>query len=293
MLTNKKYIAVVCHDAGAANIIISWLNPYKLKNYKILMEGPGKKLFREKYKKISLIKSIDDVLDGVEALIVGTGYQSDLEFNAIKKAKKKKIKTIAILDHWVNYKSRFVRKNKKILPDEIWTTDKFALQLAKKYFPKIKIRLKLNKYINEQIKFISQFKPNKKIHKLLYLLEPINNSWNRNSLGEFQALDFFISKLNILNLPKNFMIVLRLHPSEKKNKYNKWITMQKNEYKISIDNNQHLYKSIGNANSIFGCQTLALVISVKAGKETFCTLPPWAPDSKIPYKKIKLLKNLN
>ena len=35
MLTNKKYIAVVCHDAGAANIIISWLNPYKLKNYKI------------------------------------------------------------------------------------------------------------------------------------------------------------------------------------------------------------------------------------------------------------------
>lgn len=293
MFANDKNIAFACHDAGAANIIISWLNPHKLQTYKILMKGPSRRLIKKKFKKITLIDNIDVLLEGVEKLIVGTGYQSDVEFNAIKKAKNKKIKTIAVIDHWINYESRFVRRNKKILPDEIWVTDRHALKIATKCFPKIPINLKRNDYINEQIKFISQIKPHKVTPRLLYLLEPINNNWNKNIPGEFQALDFFISKLETLKLPKGYKIILRLHPSEEKNKYNKWISIQDNKYHISIDKNDQLHKSIGSAISIFGCQTLALVIALKAGKETFCSLPPWAPASKLPFKKIKLLKNLD
>ena len=48
--------------------------------------------------------------------------------------KKKDIKTISFLDSWFNYKKRFCLKNKYYYPNEIWTFDKYAFILAKKFF---------------------------------------------------------------------------------------------------------------------------------------------------------------
>ena len=61
-------------------------------------------------------------------------------------AKNKNKKLIAYLDHWVNYRERFIYKKKIIQPNEIWVSDHFALNAAKKIFKKIPIKLKKNYY---------------------------------------------------------------------------------------------------------------------------------------------------
>ena len=48
---------------------------------------------------------------------------------------------ISVLDHWVNYKERFIRGGELILPDEIWVCDNHALALAKKAFPGARVSL--------------------------------------------------------------------------------------------------------------------------------------------------------
>ena len=58
-------------------------------------------------------------------------------------SKKYNKKVIGLLDHWTLYKEGFTFKNRILLPDEIWVTNKKALKIAQKQFNK-KIFLKKN-----------------------------------------------------------------------------------------------------------------------------------------------------
>ena len=54
---------------------------------------------------------------------------------------KNKINVCAYLDHWVNYKQRFILNKKLILPNEIWVSDTLAYTIAKETFQnKLKIK---------------------------------------------------------------------------------------------------------------------------------------------------------
>ena len=75
-----------------------------------------------------------------DMVLTSTSWQSKLELNAISYARSIGKKCISILDHWVNYRERFIREGELILPDEIWVCDNHAFALAKKTFPKIKIQ---------------------------------------------------------------------------------------------------------------------------------------------------------
>ena len=67
-----------------------------------------------------------------DLVLCSTGTSSDYEKRAMYLAKKHKKKTIAYIDHWVQYRERFLINNKIIRPDEIWVSDTYALLLAKK-----------------------------------------------------------------------------------------------------------------------------------------------------------------
>ena len=41
-------LAVVCHDAGSANVIIAWLNSYK-GDFRVCMEGPARKIWKKNF----------------------------------------------------------------------------------------------------------------------------------------------------------------------------------------------------------------------------------------------------
>lgn len=285
----KKKIAIVAHDAGSAELISSFLSNSNY-NFSTAVSGPALKIFSKKFNNF-INTTVNKVLKNSEILIVGTGWQTDFEYKALSLAKEKGLIAISFLDHWVNYKSRFIRKGVQVLPNEIWVSDKYAYQMSNDYFPSVKTKLIPNYYLKEQIDNIIPISEVKK-NQLLYLLEPLRNNWGKANPGEFQSLDYFISKFSKLNLPDDTVIYLRPHPSEKNNKYNEWITNNSENYEIRLDSESDLNKSISRSKWVAGCESYALWVSYHTGRKVFCTLPPWAPVSRIPLKEQVFLKEI-
>ena len=153
-LKNNDRIGIIAHDAGASNLIKGWIQNQKNLNFYFCLKGPAINIFKEeliKGKKASLEK----IIKNCNALITGTSYTSDHEHNARIKAKKSKILSIAVIDHWVNYELRFIRNNQCVLPKIIWVFDEEAESQAKKLFNNTIIQRKNNFYIVQfRINFI-------------------------------------------------------------------------------------------------------------------------------------------
>ena len=290
----KSRIAVTCCDAGSANIIFDLLYALNLKNFKICLEGPAinicKKIFPNK-------KNLDKkaFLDETDILISGTSWSSEIEHNIRKMASVRGIEIIATLDHWVNYRERFNFNNETILPDEIWVFDNYALNIANMEFKNIPIKLHKNYYLENQVNII---KNKNNLHKLekkkvLYVLEPIRKKWlpNETQSGEFQALNFFMNNLAILNITLDTELILRLHPSEKKEKYVEWLNSTKFESKRIEGADVPIPNHMSEANLVLGCDSFMLVLASLAGKKVVSTLPPWAPLSSLPHSEITHLRN--
>jgi hypothetical protein len=283
--------AVVCHDAGAANVVIGALLATNRRDWRAFMQGPAKKIWESAFPEVVLYNSIEEAIEGSELLISGTGWASDIEHESRRVAKRKTVKSIAVIDHWVNYAERFVRNDEQILPDEFWVTDKYALELALDNFPGKFVLQIPNYYLEKQLKDIALLdKPNNP--ELLYILEPIRSNWGRNIPGEFQALEYFIDKLPKLGMPKETLIYLRPHPSDPEGKYNDWIKLHSN-MNIKLDDSISMTESLSRASWVAGCESFALVIALMAGKTVYCTLPSWAPACRLPHSELIQLKKLS
>jgi len=283
--------AVVCHDAGAANVVIASLLETGRKDWRAYMQGPAKKIWESAFPEVVLYDSIEQAIEGSELLISGTGWASDIEHESRRVAKGKTVKTIAVIDHWVNYAERFVRNDEQILPDEFWVTDKYALELALVAFPGKFVLQVPNYYLEKQLRNIALLgKPSNP--ELLYILEPIRSNWGRNIPGEFQALEYFISKFPQLGMPKETLICLRPHPSDIEGKYNDWINLYSN-MNIKLDYSISITESLGRATWVAGCESFALALALMAGRTVYCTLPPWAPACRLPHSGLIQLRELS
>ena len=88
-------------------------------------------------------------MEKYDLLITGTSIENKLELENINAAKKLGIYTVTFLDHWTNYKKRFLIKKKIILPNEIIYFDKTSFLLNKIFYKNIiKKTLKLSKVNN-------------------------------------------------------------------------------------------------------------------------------------------------
>jgi len=283
--------AIVCHDAGAANVVVATLLETGRKDWRAYMQGPAKKIWESAFPEVILYDSIEQAIEGSELLISGTGWASDVEDEARRIAQRKIVKSIAVIDHWVNYAERFVRNGEQVLPDEIWVTDEYALELALDAFPGKFVLQVPNYYLEKQLRDIALLdKPTNP--KLLYILEPIRSKWGRNIPGEFQALDYFISKFPQLGIPEETVICLRPHPSDLEGKYNDWIKLHSN-MNIKVDDSISITESLGRAAWVAGCESFVLVLALMAGRTVYCTLPPWAPICRLPHSGLIQLRELS
>jgi hypothetical protein len=288
-------IAVVAHDAGAANLMIGWLRDLGDVEIRIAVSGVAVELFALQYPELDNMP-FEEAIENAAVLFSGTSSAlTNFEHDARSFARAIGIPSIGVIDHWVNYEQRFMRDDCEVLPDEIWVSDSFAYRLAQKYFAKTTIRQLKNRYLEHQVE---QIKAKSGVYSdhigthVLYVLEPISGSWDGSNVpNEFQALDFFISKLNKFELGVNVVICLRLHPSEAKGKYNEWCQAHP-ELNIKVDIESTLSELIAWADWVVGCQTVAMVIALNANKYTLSTLPPSAPKCVLPQKGIKMLRDL-
>jgi len=284
-------LAVVCHDAGATNIILAWLRTIPTISRRVFIQGPAIKLWSATFPDEPLDDNLNAVLKDAATLLSGTGWSSDLEHKSRRIAQEYGISSIAVVDHWVNYAERFCRDGIQVLPNEMWVTDEYALAKAKHCFPEQKIYLQPNLYLIEQLRCIPSI-DTVVTPELLYILEPTRNEWGRDTPGEFQALDYFITQLPSLNLPSSCIIHLRPHPSDPSGKYSDWIFCQKQKgYRIILDETVSISEAIGRARWVAGCESFALVLALEAKREVFCTLPPWAHSCRLPHQGLIHLKN--
>lgn len=288
--------AVVCHDAGAANLVIGWLKNSVNLRLRAHMRGPALRLWTEAFPEYPVV-SLQDALQGVEHLLSGTSWASDLEHKARLMARSRGIPIIATVDHWVNYKERFIRDGMLVLPDEVWVADDEAFAEATQCFPDLILRQFSNEYLLAQVAQVHTLNtlrsPGKSEH-ILYALEPIRQSWSGNDTraGEFQALDYFLLRLDSLGLSDKAEIRLRPHPSDEIGKYDEWIQSRRREFNVGLAPEESLAEALSWADCVAGCESFVLVISLASGKKTVSTLPPWAHACRLPHTGLIHLSRL-
>lgn len=290
LLEHHDRIAVVCHDAGAANLLLAWIEPEMLPRIVAVAEGPARTLWERRFPSAELSADWTTHSPPCDVLLAGTGWASDLEHRALGQARAMGVRSIAVIDHWVNYRARFVRDGVLELPDEIWVTDEDAVEVARREVPEVPAALMPNLYMDALIRRI---RPVEQVRgeKLLYVTEPIRSDWGRQTPGEFAALDFFAEQLPNLDLPRDATVVIRPHPSETHEKYADWIA-RNGQLRLELDRHQDVADSLSEARWVAGCETSVLVVALKAGRTVFCTLPPEAPPCQLPQAGLIALRDI-
>lgn len=290
----RSPLAVVAHDAGATNLIIGWLVGRAGLNIRPCLSGPALKLWASKFGSIKSY-SLEDCLAGASMLISGTSYDSITEHKARALAKNDKIFSVGVIDHWVNYKDRFLFNGDLVYPDEIWVSDERALNIANNFFSDVIVRQKPNTYLEklvEKIKFMKSDFSCIERNRILYVLEPVRYKVPANNLsGEFAALNYFINFRANIGILDQDEIRLRLHPSDPPDKYNDWL-VENSRLNISIDKEENLAKSIAWANTIVGCETYAMVVGLATGCRVISSLPPFFPSCRLLVEGIEHMRDI-
>jgi len=291
-------VAVVCHDAGAANLVFAWLRDWArcglldLYEFRLVLRGPAQVAWQARavaLPNMQLHTELHPALAGAHCVLTGTGWASSLEHDARKLASLQHIPSIAVIDHWVNYQPRFERAGEVVLPDTIWVSDPYAADMATQIFKGIPVIELPNFYLQDMVKAIPPVDPN--CLNVLYVLEPIRNDWGTGHAGEFQALDFFAQHVVEMVGTQPVHISLRPHPSDAPGKYDAWIQAH-SHLNVGLDKQLTLNQAIKHAKWVVGAETFAMVVADAAGRQTYSSLPPWAHRSSLPQASIKHLRDL-
>tara|TARA_E500000178_G_C17014697_1_gene752313 strand:- start:933 stop:1829 length:897 start_codon:yes stop_codon:yes gene_type:complete len=289
-LKNRNF-SIICGDPGGTFVIKNFLNKKKFLPRKMFLSKVSKKILGKKFIKFEEGSS-KEFFSSSKIFVLSTSWKSKLELKFLSKnAKKKGIKIISFLDSWFNYKRRFRLKNKYYYPDEIWTFDKYAFDLAKKIFrgkSKIKYeKLSVKKNLQENL--------NKKKYSknILYLTEPISELAKKMygykkffNYDEINILDIFLT--NCRSLFKNILsITIRIHPNEKKRKYSKILKKHKN-LPIQVSKNSLKY-DLNHNNKVIGTTSSVLFLALQENKIVYTVLHKKNKFFKIPFKKLRYL----
>lgn len=297
-ISGKSAIAVISHDAGGAEILSSYVRQLGL-DYLYVLEGPARKIFECKLGPIKT-HPLEEAIRQSVSILCGTSWQSDTEINAIKLARSQGKHSIAFLDHWVDYRDRFIRSGEAFLPDAIWVGDTMAEAIAKEAFPSLPVTLVDNPYVQD----IRQELTAIQTHRLpfldsisiLYLCEPVSehalmrhgDAYFRG-YAEEEALRYFLSNSSALGKPIE-RILIRPHPSERAEKYN-W-AQHEFDLPIEIGGTHTLLEEIADSDFVVGCESMAMVVALLAGKRTISCVPPGGRTCRLPHTEVISLQDL-
>ena len=274
---------VAVHDAGAANMIAAWVDAARTPPARVLAEGPARAIWAQRFGEDAICGRDPEAIDGLAALVSGTGWASDFEHRARLAAARQSVRSVAVIDHWVNYAMRFEREGVVQLPDIIWVGDEEAQRIARSTFPDCAVSLQPNLYLAQQVRAAG---PVPDDGDALFLLEPARSDWGRALAGEFQALDFFMAQRAAAGVPQGAGIRIRPHPSDPPGKYAEWMARHP---RTRLDRSPDMASALQAARWVAGMNSAGLVIALAAGREVICALPPHAPRCVLPHTGIRTL----
>ena len=184
-------------------------------------------------------------------------------------SKIKKIKSISIIEHWTNYKKRFLYRRKYLYPDYIFLNDKFAFKEALKYrLPKKKLLISGNPYLSNNDYNLKFKKIRNKLDKLkknkvfLFLSENISHDKKNNLIENYKINEFDVIKKIQFFMKKNDYLIIKLHPEEDKEKFDAFKNRNTLVYK-----NLNMKEMIYVPKFIFGLKTILLYRLAKYKKK--------------------------
>jgi hypothetical protein len=285
-------IAIVAHDAGGAEVLSSYVARHS-SSCMFVLEGPAVKIFERKLGVITLTP-LEEAIDACGSLLCGTSWESDLEWQAISAAQAADKPAVAFLDHWVNYRKRFVRRGIEQLPDVIWIGDEVAEKLARKTFPETSVQRVPNPYFedirDELLELDSATEPAVRGGlRVLFLCTPVKEHEVKRGYTEFDALRYFFANRSALGKPIS-TLVIRPHPSEEPEKYGS-IVAEFGEG-VSLGGDKSLLREIAESDVVLGCGSMAMVVALVAGRRVISAVPPGGRPSALPHLEIESLQAL-
>lgn len=294
-------VAIVSHDAGGAEVLSSYvrrLGPAARARHLFVLEGPARKVFASKLGWVGELP-LEVALQRSSSLLCGSGWQSELELRAIALARHHHKRSTVFLDHWVNYRERFVRNGNTVLPDEFWVGDTLALERVSAALPEVPATLVENPYFLDVRDEFRNRPPVACIAdglSVLFLCEPIREHALRQygderhwGYTEEEALRYFLEHIHLLPRPLA-RIVVRPHPAESRDKYSAVLR----EYKLPLQLSREgsLIDDIAASHWVVGCNSMAMVIGLLAGREVVCCIPPRGSPCLLPQPGIRHLHDL-
>ena len=294
-------LALVAHDAGGAEILSSLVACGALPagtELRLVLQGPARAVFERKLGAVQCLP-LAQALHGASMLLAGTGWQSSLEFDALCLAREQRLPAIAFLDHWVNYRQRFVRHGVSCLPDALWVGDDEALALARTVLPERPAFLVPNPYfaaMREGFAALAQREQPRAGLRVLYVCEPVREPalrthGNERHWGytEEEALAFALACLPTIGAIDS--LVVRPHPSEPPAKYD--AQLARCAWPVTRGGAASLLQEVAASDVVIGLHSMAMVIGLLAGKRVLCAIPPGGGACVLPQRQIGMLRELD
>jgi len=291
---DNETVGIVAHDAGAANHLIAWIAKGRFQgmNLKLSFHGPALAIAKATLSEF-LVQSIEELVASCSVIIVGTGWQTNIEYKAVKIAGDKSIAVIAVLDHWTNFRQRFSRNKIELLPDYLWVVDEYAKVIATTDLAGIPLSIMPNDYLESQVELVNSYKAQPSGHKkILFLMEPIRNQWGQSSVeGEIQSFNYLIENIKALSIFGFIEIKIRPHPSDDRGKYTH-LLMDNDVLSVSISSDIELAEQLAWSDFVIGCQTYAMIIALDVNKTVVSAIPASKPKCILPHSDIIHLSKL-
>jgi len=277
-------IWIVAHDAGGSEVLAAWIatQPYLAITHYIL-EGPAVSIFKRR--NLLQTNSNRNHLSSIKAadhIYTTTSWQTDLEKIALKLSNEKKARSHTFLDHWCNYRKRFMLDGIEYFPDELILADEYAFEIAKREIPEVKHRLIPNAYFeeikNDIVRIKSLTSELRSGHKILYACEAILESETpeiplENSV-EYHSLIKYLETIRGIFINKPVTIRLRKHPAETQRKIDALINLVANDYSgftFEISCSNSLAQDLAWCDELVGMNSMALAVgAISKIKTTSC-----------------------
>lgn len=286
-------ILVACHDAGGAELVSSFISRTGVLARAVL-SGPAERIFARKLPNITRI-SLAEGLTCASRLICGTSWPATLECEAILAAREAGVPSVAVLDHWINYRRRFERNGVFYNPDVVWVCDELAEQIAHKELPELAVTRIENPYRLELIDQLAAMPSveSRRSLSILYVTEPtaeasllLYGDSRHFGYTEIQALREFLIRLN--DWVEVGEVVIRPHPTEPADKYS-WACA---DSRIRIDVGAPLLMQVAYADIVVGCNSMAMVVASWLAKRVMCAIPKGGRGFSLPVDGIEFLNEV-
>lgn len=291
---------VVSHDAGGAEILAS----YVLReggDWLFVLEGPARNVFTRRLGEVACY-SLADAIEACDEVLTGSSWQSDLEWRAIGAAHCAGKPVVTFLDHWVNYRERFIRAGIEHLPDVILVGDHYAKVAARRVFPAIEVMLVINPFFEDLKHEFSlcyeeaRSGAERRGLRVLFASEPISehallSHGNPRHWGytEFDAIRYLHGGVTALGGHVE-SLVIRPHPAEEVGKYDSLIAELQPLARLGGD--MPLISEIMKSDVVVGCESMAMVVALIAGRRVVSAIPPGGRPCILPHREIEALSEL-